>query len=245
MKTAIMRCDNKAYTIVKKIDLVKIFLTIFLLAVFLCSTCTVRMAQGAPGPVPNSNSTPGPAPGPVPNAGNSSGGSSGGAQFKNPIGYNTVNDFLAGALGAIQTIVAGLAVLMIVVGGIMYITSAGGARAEAGKKAVTAALIGLALALAAPSLLKEIYGIVGGTGTPSEVSGARPLSDIVVSAINVLLSIVGVLSVLMLIVGGIMYITAAGSNRAETGQKIVLTSIVGLVISLLALVLVKAVAGLF
>ena len=173
------------------------------------------------------------------------GSSGGGAQFQNPIKYSTVNSFLAGALGAIQTIVAGLAVLMIVVGGIMYITSAGGARAEAGKKAVTAALIGLALALAAPSLLKEIYGIVGGTGTPSEVSGARPLSAIVVSAINVLLSLVGVLSVLMLIVGGIMYITAAGSDRAQTGQKIVLTSIVGLVISLLALVFVKAVAGLF
>ena len=167
------------------------------------------------------------------------------AQFQNPIQYTTVDAFLAGALGAIQKIVAGLAVLMIVVGGIMYITSAGGARAEAGKKAVTAALIGLALALAGPSLLKEIYGIVGGTGTPAEVSGAKPLSAIVVSAINVLLSLVGVLAVLMLVVGGIMYITAAGSDRAQTGQKIVLTSIVGLVIALLALVLVKAIAGLF
>ena len=173
------------------------------------------------------------------------GSSGGGAQFQNPIKYSTVNSFLAGALGAIQTIVAGLAVLMIVVGGIMYITSAGGARAEAGKKAVTAALIGLALALAAPSLLKEIYGIVGGTGTPSEVSGARPLSAIVVSAINVLLSLVGVLSVLMLIVGGIMYITAAGDRgRMDLAKKTVAGSVIGVVIAVLALVIVRAIAGL-
>lgn len=171
--------------------------------------------------------------------------SSGGAQFANPIKYTTVNNFLAGVLTTIQTIVAALAVLMIVVGGIMYITSGGGQRAEAGKKAVTAALIGLALALAAPSLLREIYNVVGGTDTPSEVSGAAPLSTIVVNAIKVLLSIVGSLSVLMIVVGGIMYITAAGSDRAQTGQRMVTAALIGLAVSLLALVLVSAVAGLF
>lgn len=164
-----------------------------------------------------------------------------GTTFTNPIGFSSVDGLLQNILTTIQAIVAGLAVLMIVVGGIMYITSAGGAQAEAGKKAVTAALIGLALVLAAPSFLQEIYGVLGASGAPA----AKSLSQIIVSTINVLLGLVGVLSVLMLVVGGIMYITSAGSDRAETGRKIVTSAIVGLIIAILSLVLVKTMAGLF
>lgn len=165
-------------------------------------------------------------------------------EFANPIRYSSVDAFLAGVLGAVQKIVAGLAVLMIVVGGIMYITSAGGAQAEAGKKAVTAALIGLAIVLAGPSFLKEIYTILGGQSSGA-VAGARSLSDIIISTIKGLLNIIGALSVLMLVVGGIMYITSAGSDRAETGRKIVVNAIIGLVVAILSLVMVTAIASVF
>ena len=169
---------------------------------------------------------------------------SGSNKFENPVQYGTVNDLLTGVMTAVQGIVAALAVLMIVVGGILYITSAGDqGRVQLAKSAVTAAIIGLALALAAPAFLKEIYDVLGASGGPSVT---KDLSTIIIDTIKTLSGFVGALSVLMLVVGGVMYMVSAGdSSRVETARKIIQYSIIGLVVALLALIIVTQVIGVF
>ena len=164
--------------------------------------------------------------------------------FKNPIEFATVDNLLAQVATTVQSIVAVLAVLMIVVAGILYITSAGDqGRVETAKKAITAAIIGLALALAAPALLKEIYDVLGASEAPSV---NRTLSRIIIETIKVLSGFVGALSVLMLVVGGIMYIISAGdSAKADTAKNIIQYAIIGLVVALISLVIVTQIIGVF
>ena len=74
---------------------------------------------------------------------------------------------------------------------------------------------------------------------------APTLTQIALNFLNFLLSIVGALALIMLIVGGIMYMTSAGDDdRIKTGKKIVTFSILGIFISLAALVIVKQIAAL-
>jgi len=177
-------------------------------------------------------------------AGNVFGATPENPSFDNPIAYASVDKLLAAVATTVQGIVAALAVLMIVIAGILYMTSAGDqGKVETAKKAVTAALIGLALALAAPALLKEIYDVLGASGAPTV---NRTLSQIIIEAIKVLAGFVGSIAVLMLVVGGIMYITSAGdSTKADTAKNIIQYAIIGLVVALISLIVVTQVINIF
>ena len=104
-----------------------------------------------------------------------------------------------------------------------------------------------AIGLAAPSFLKEIGSVLGwGAVNSSAVAGAVTLSQIATNVLNFLLSIVGILAIIMLVVGGIMYLTAAGDeDRIDSGKKIVKYSIIGIVVALAALVIVSQIAAFF
>jgi hypothetical protein len=167
--------------------------------------------------------------------------------IENPVRINSVDDLLAKTLSAVQSIIAALAVLFIVIGGVIYITSAGDQqRVELAKKAVTASLIGLALALAAPAFLKEIYEVLGADAPNNAPAVTKTLSEIVVSTIKVLASIVGSLSVLMLVVGGIMYMTAMGdTQKSDTAKNVIKYAVIGLIVAILALIIVTQVIDIF
>jgi type IV secretion system pilin len=106
-------------------------------------------------------------------------------------------------------------------------------------------LIGLALALAAPAFLYEIYNVLGAT-QPSATSGSKTLSQIIIATIKFLSGLVGSLSVLMLLVGGMMYMTSGGdSTKADTAKNIIKYAIIGLVVALIALIIVTQVINLF
>ncbi len=169
-------------------------------------------------------------------------------KFANPLQVENVDSLLTTILRAIQTIVASLAVLFIVIGAVIYLTSAGNAsRLELAKNAIWAAIIGLALALAAPSFLAEIYTVLGqGVPTIDGVGPSPSLTEIVLNVLRVLLSFVGVLAVIMLVVGGLVYMLSAGdSGRLETGKKIVVYAIIGLIVALVSLVIVTQIANIF
>jgi hypothetical protein len=92
--------------------------------------------------------------------------------IKNPVAFNTVEALLSGGiLPWLQGIVATIALVFFVIGAVMYMT--GGVdegNVKQGKATMTAALAGFALALAAPTFLKEIYGIFGASSS----TAARP-----------------------------------------------------------------------
>ena len=180
---------------------------------------------------------------------------SGSILWQNPVNYNTVDGVLTSLLKYLQGIIVLLSIVFLVVGAVLYATSGGReSSVKMAKGAVLASMIGLAVGVASPSLLRKIYDIL--EAVPSEekivdptakdyVNTATPVEDIIMNVLNFLLSIVGVISIIMMVVGGIMYLFSGGSeNKIETGKKIVVFSIIGLTVALASLILVRQI-GLF
>jgi len=168
--------------------------------------------------------------------------------FTNPLAFNTVEQVLDQLLNSLQAIIAILAIIAIVIGGIMYITSSGDeGRISTAKKIITVALAGFAIGVATPSFLKQIGEILGwGSVNVGAAQNAKTLAQIATSTLNFLLSVVGVIGIIMLVVGGLMYLTSAGDeDRIETGKKMVKYSIIGVLLSLASLVLVTQIAQFF
>jgi hypothetical protein len=169
--------------------------------------------------------------------------------FCNPLKYNTVEDVLYSLLNALQGIIVVLSIIFIVIGAILYITSAGNEeRTKMAKKAITASMVGLAIGIAAPTFLKEIALILNWTPTNDKgmVTGALTLAQIAIKVLNFLLSIVGALAIIMMVVGGVMYLGSAGNEESiKTAKKLVLYSIIGIAIALAALVITKQIANFF
>ncbi|MFZ1720154.1 MAG: hypothetical protein WAU28_02265 [Candidatus Moraniibacteriota bacterium] len=165
----------------------------------------------------------------------------------NPLQYDTVEDFVASVMAAVQDIVVVLAILAIVIGGVLYVISAGNSGLmTTAKGAITGALIGLAVVIAAPSFLKEVYTIVGGKDAPSQLQNALSLTQIAMKTLEFLLGIVGIIAVIMLLIGGIAYMTSGGdSKRADVGKEIVKNALIGIAIVMAALILVKQVVAFF
>ena len=166
--------------------------------------------------------------------------------FSNPLSYTTVEDLLTHVLSSVQTIIGVLALVFIVVGAIMVLSSAGTPEmVERGKKTITAALIGLAIGVAAPSLLKEIGTAIGWSGN-STTQAALSLSQIAVNVLNFLLGVAGVLTIIMMVIGGMMYLTSAGDeDRIKKGKEIFVNSVIGIVIIMAAMVIVQQIAKFF
>lgn len=168
--------------------------------------------------------------------------------FANPLGYTTVEGFLANILTVGRNIVVTLAIVFMVVGALMYVLAgANPDMAKKGKSAVTGALIGVAIAVAAPSFLKEIGTVLGWNAVDSgPISGAPSLSQIAANVLKFLMSILGVISLIMLLVASIFYLTSAGdSKRIETGKNMFKYAILGILIAMSSLVIVRQLAQFF
>ncbi len=168
--------------------------------------------------------------------------------IENPLAFDTVQGLLDSVLGTLQAIIGVISLIFIVIGGILYVTSAGDeGKMRMAKGAITASLVGLALGIGAPSFLKQIGEVLdwGDIGS-GPVQDAKTLSDIAINVLNFLLSTVGVVAIIMMVIGGMMYLTAAGDeHRIDVGKSIVKYSIIGVAITLGALVLVNQIASFF
>jgi hypothetical protein len=176
-----------------------------------------------------------------------SGGGAGGTvtvAINNPVAFGTVEALLSGGiLPWLQGIVATLALVCFVIGALIYM--AGGANEsniKQGKSAMTASLIGFALALAVPTFLKEIYGIFG-VAAP----GAGPaLVSVALNILKFLLSIVGILGTIMLVVSGLAYMGSAGADdKAKSAKKMATSAIIGIALALASLIIIRQVTQFF
>lgn len=78
----------------------------------------------------------------------------------------------------------------------------------------------------------EVQPIPGG--------GGLSVAEIITAVINFILQFAAALAVLMIVLGGIRYITSAGNEDAlKQGRNIVLYAIIGLVIIILSFVIVN------
>lgn len=77
-------------------------------------------------------------------------------------------------------------------------------------------------------------------------SAKQDLPDIVTTIINVMLFIAGALAVIMIIYGGIRYITAHGDEKqVKVAKDTIVYSVAGLIIAILAYALVTFIFGRF
>lgn len=83
-----------------------------------------------------------------------------------------------------------------------------------------------------------------GTGVPTDLLKGN--GGIVNTIVNVMLFIVGVLSVIMIIFGGIRYVTSGGDQAKVTSAKnTIMYSVVGLIVAIVAYALINFVVDTF
>ncbi len=87
------------------------------------------------------------------------------------------------------------------------------------------------------------------TGDNPEVIGAATggetsLRGLILTLVNYFLGFLGLLAVIMIIYGGVSYVTSAGNDEAVgKAKKIIMYAIIGIILILLSFVLVRAVLG--
>jgi len=171
--------------------------------------------------------------------------------IKDPTGTREITSFFSNVLSRLLSIIGIVAVLFIVIGGVMYILSGMGGGNETLRKmaqnTLAFAIIGLAVAGAGPTFLKEMKNIVLGPGgqVTTDITSAPSLVEIAGRALSFLLSIIGILGIIGLMIGGITYVFAAGSvDVAKRATKTITYSILGIVIAGASLMIVKKIAEL-
>jgi len=170
--------------------------------------------------------------------------------FKNPIEIKTVSELLDSILNNMMGLIVVIAVIFIIIGGILYMSSAGNeTMVKRAKQTWTGATVGLAIALASPIFLKEIQTILGGNNAPGSakqwVDDAISLKQVAMNVLEFLLSVFGVLAIIALVIGGGMYLTAYGDEKKiDSGKKIITYAIIGIVVALSALVVTRQIASL-
>ncbi len=85
-------------------------------------------------------------------------------------------------------------------------------------------------------------GIASSTGLSKGSYGNNPVLAVLKKVTEFVTGLIAVISILMIVISGIMYITSAGDDkRVETAKNMLTYSITGLIISLLAYVIVVSI----
>jgi hypothetical protein len=84
----------------------------------------------------------------------------------------------------------------------------------------------------------------GGTGLRDTFFGASTVTGLILSIINIILALAGLIAVLVLIIGGFRYVTSFG-NDEQVGQakKMIINAIIGIVIIILSFVIVRVISN--
>ena len=167
------------------------------------------------------------------------------SSFGNPISSTTIEGVLSSVMSYLKGIAGTIAVIFIIIGGVMYMLSAGDKdMAERAKKTLVYAMAGLAIVVAAPTFYSEIVSVLGGSSSLSGTSGTS-LKTIASNVLTLLLSIAGFLAIIMMIIGAVQMLSAMGEEeRYEQGKKTVIYSIVGIAIVAASLVIATQIKSL-
>lgn len=115
-------------------------------------------------------------------------------------------------------------------------------------KLISASLVAVfALALVVPAVAGAAATpptspteLLNQTANKSGQTQTRSLTDIIGNIIQWILGLVGVVLLIMFIYGGVLYATSAGNeDKVETGKKVMLYAIIGVVIIALAFALTR------
>ncbi|HAI73992.1 MAG TPA: hypothetical protein DCS28_03595 [Candidatus Moranbacteria bacterium] len=178
-----------------------------------------------------------------PQAAPPSGGSNTTTEFTNPITSNSIDEVLTSLLKALSGLVVTLSIVFIVIGGILYMVSSGDpGMIKRAKDCWLYSVIGLSIVVAAPTFLKQVQEILGGTLTGGGIENALTVQQIATNVLNFLLSIVGIIAIISLVIAGGMYMTDySGGKQTETAKTMAKWSIIGIIIALGSLTILQQV----
>lgn len=161
-------------------------------------------------------------------------------EIPNWLGTDNFETVAQNIIRVLRNFVAGIAILMLIIAGIVYIFSQGDQqRTTTAKRIMTGAIVGLVIILGAETILRELYIIFAGTGSPGPGMGTR-LFTIVQRTMNLILSVLGMIGIIAFIWAAFLYLTSAGNeDQAELAKKQMKYAIFGLVIAVGALVIIK------
>lgn len=130
-----------------------------------------------------------------------------------------------------------LAIGFVIYGGFMYMVSRGNAgKVASGKKIIVNALIGLAICVLASIISGAISDIISG----ASAMGA----DFFVGLANTAFLWAGIIAVIIIIIGGILYVTSTGDpSKTTLAKNTIMNAVIGLVIVLFAAAIVNLIVG--
>jgi len=107
--------------------------------------------------------------------------------------------------------------------------------------------VGLVVFQFVPALAQGT-GLISGSDQPGRLAeatgGQGNLRQLVLTFLNFFLGFLGLIAVIMIIYGGVLYVTAAGEQeKVDKGKKIIMYAVIGIVIILLAFALVNTILG--
>lgn len=141
-----------------------------------------------------------------------------------------------------------IALAFILYGGFLFITSGGNAsQAEKARKSIFNAVIGLVISLGAIAISNLAFSLLSDTATVNDY-GVREISadELVLTIVNFVYYIAGIVAVIVIIIAGIMYSTSLGdAGRITRAKNMILYSVIGLVILLAAFAITNFVMGRF
>lgn len=150
----------------------------------------------------------------------------------------------------IKYMIGALAVMMIVVNGVKLVTGGGEEEnIKKAKKGIIYPLVGLVLLVMANTFVSDVfykvdkyYTGINGAVAP-QIDLGRGVSEIV-GITNFIVSYVGPLLVLLILVGGVMYLTAGGEEeKMNKAKRILIAAVIGIVVIYGAFALVSTIVS--
>lgn len=135
----------------------------------------------------------------------------------------------------------------VIYGGYLYMFSSGEAsKVSAGKKTLLHAFIGLAIVMTANIIMNTIRVVLVSNGKMGDCVTTNCVNpgDMIMNIIGWVVAISGLVAVIFLIYGGILYITSTGdASKVKKAKDTILYAIIGLIIVALAQIISAFVAG--
>ncbi len=145
-------------------------------------------------------------------------------------------------VNTVLTYVGLAAVVAIVIAG-LYMILSGGSQADRAKEIIKWVLIGLVVILLAKVIVAFVYAALGGNLANIGINipgGTGDIRQVITDVLNTVLNFVGLIAVVAIVIAGIWLIVGMGSDESrDRAKNIILYTIIGLVIILLAKLLVN------
>lgn len=153
---------------------------------------------------------------------------------------NFVWTIVLNIVGMVMGVIGYLAIGFVMYGGIQYMTAQGDpGKVAKGKKTITNSVIGLAITMSASIISGAIVGMMNGFKNDA-TSGPRFFQDI----FNKVFVWSGIIAAIMIVYGGIQYVTSTGNPAGISKAKTtILYSVIGLLVVIAASAIVNVVVG--